>query len=189
MNKQQFLSELADALVRLPDDERADIVRDYEEYFIAGQENGKSEEEIAVALGSPKKIARELLADYHVDVAAREWSFANVWKAVRSVSMLAIVNSVLILGAYFAGLLLLLGGWISGLALTTLPVVLLVLYAIQPIWPFPFVLFVSISVSGMGLLINVLMWAVSKWFKQGFVHYLQFTLTQWKGGEQHGEKE
>jgi uncharacterized membrane protein len=189
LNKEKFLQELAGALTRLPVDERDDIVRDYEEYFAAGQANGKTEAEIAKALGSPKKIARELLADYHVDAAVREWSFANIWKAVRSVSMVAFVNSVLILGAYCAGLVLLLGGWLTGMALTFFPLTVLIIHGIQPLWPFSYIMFVAVAVSGVGLLINVLMWAVSRWFKQGFLHYLKFTLALWKGGEQHGQKE
>ncbi len=189
MNKQQFIQELADALVRLPEDERADIVRDYEEYFIAGQENGKTEEEIAHSLGSPRKIARELLADYHLDVAAREWSFANVWTAVRSVSTLAFLNSVLILGAYGAGLFLLLGGWLLGIVLAIFPLVLIIIDSLEPLWQFTFMMFIAVAISGIGLLILVLMWAVSKWFSQGFLHYLKFTIDHLKGGEHHGQNQ
>ncbi len=189
MNKVQFLREMSAALARLPEEERADILRDYEEYFATGQENGKSDIEIATSLGSPKKIARELLTNYHIDAAEREWSFANVWQAVRSASMLAWVYSILILGAYCTGLLLLVGGWLAGITLTLLPLVLLIIHAMEPLWPFAFVMFTAIAVSGVGLLISVLMWAISNWFKPGFLHYLKFTLAQWKGGEQDGQKE
>lgn len=189
MNKEQFLQEMEAMLVRLPEEERADIVRDYEEYFVAGMENGKTETEIATALGSPKKIARELLADYHVETAEREWSFANVWKAVRSVSALAFINSVLILGAYVVGLVLLVSGWLLSITLTLLPLMFAVIDAYQPIWMFTFIMFVALAISGVGLLLGVLMWAVSKWFSQGFVHYLRFTLSQLKGGVQDGQNE
>ena len=186
MNKEQFLQELSAVLSRLPEEERADILRDYEEYFAVGLENGKSDVEIAASLGSPKKIARELLADYHVEAAERDWSFANVWKAVRSVSMLTFVNSILILGAYCVGLVLLVGGWITGVALTAFPLVMLVIHQMVPLWPFAFVM---LAMSGLGLLICVLMWAVSNWFKRGFLHYVKFTLAQWKGGESDGQKD
>lgn len=190
MNKEQFLREMEALIARLPEEERIDIMRDYEEYFAAGLESGKTESEIAVALGSPKKIARELLANYHVETASREWSFANVWKAVRSVSALAFINSVLILGAYVAGLVLLFIGWTLAVVLTLIPPVSFLVISVEtvPAEIFSFLLFGSIATSGVGLLLVVLMWAVSKWFSQGFLHYLRFTLLQLKGGEQHGEK-
>ena len=189
MNKEQFLQELSAVLSRLPEEERADILRDYEEYFAVGLENGKSDVEIAASLGSPKKIARELLADYHVEAAERDWSFANVWKAVRSVSMLTFVNSILILGAYCVGLVLLVGGWITGVALTAFPLVMLVIHQMVPLWPFAFVMFVMLAMSGLGLLICVLMWSFSNCFKRGFLHYVKLTLAQWKGGESDGQKD
>ncbi|MFD1206911.1 MULTISPECIES: DUF4097 family beta strand repeat-containing protein [Sporosarcina] len=64
MNENQFIYELEQALKRLPADERDDIILDIKEYFSNGREDGKSEEEIAASLGSPNKIASELLEAY-----------------------------------------------------------------------------------------------------------------------------
>jgi DUF4097 and DUF4098 domain-containing protein YvlB len=64
MNENQFLKELETALKRLPTEERNDIIQDIREYFTDGREDGKSDSEIAASLGSPNKIAEELLASY-----------------------------------------------------------------------------------------------------------------------------
>ncbi len=64
MTENQFISEFETALKRLPTEERNDIIQDIKEYFTNGREDGKSESEIAASLGSPKKIADELLASY-----------------------------------------------------------------------------------------------------------------------------
>ncbi|MCM3742562.1 DUF4097 family beta strand repeat-containing protein [Sporosarcina luteola] len=64
MTENRFISELEQALKRLPVDERNDILQDIREYFLNGRNDGKSEEEIAASLGSPAKIAAELLEAY-----------------------------------------------------------------------------------------------------------------------------
>lgn len=64
MTENQFIGELETALKRLPAEERNDIIQDIQEYFTNGREDGKSESEIATSLGSPVKIAEELLGSY-----------------------------------------------------------------------------------------------------------------------------
>ncbi|WP_416829276.1 HAAS signaling domain-containing protein [Ectobacillus polymachus] len=60
MTKQQFLNELNRLLVPLPDEERKDILSDYESHIDSAIKNGKSEEEAVKDLGSPRTIAFEL---------------------------------------------------------------------------------------------------------------------------------
>ncbi|WP_427137723.1 DUF1700 domain-containing protein [Psychrobacillus psychrodurans] len=60
MTEQQFLNELETALMRIPAEERYDILSDIKEYFSNGREDGKSDSEIAASLGSPRDIAKEL---------------------------------------------------------------------------------------------------------------------------------
>lgn len=64
MTENQFIGELETALKKLPAEERNDIIKDIQEYFINGREDGKSESEIATSLGSPESIANELLTSY-----------------------------------------------------------------------------------------------------------------------------
>ena len=63
LNKNEFLEILKDYLRKdFSDDEVNDILRDYEEYFVDGLIEGKSDMEIISALGSPKAIAKELIS-------------------------------------------------------------------------------------------------------------------------------
>ncbi|QTD42614.1 DUF4097 family beta strand repeat-containing protein [Sporosarcina sp. Te-1] len=64
MTEGQFIAELERELERLPLDERNDILQDIREFFLHGRTDGKSDDEIAASLGSPSKIAAELLASY-----------------------------------------------------------------------------------------------------------------------------
>ncbi|KAA0964842.1 DUF4097 family beta strand repeat protein [Sporosarcina sp. ANT_H38] len=64
MTENQYISELDLALKQLPTEEQNDIIQDIREYFTDGRGDGKSESEIATSLGSPAKIAEELLGSY-----------------------------------------------------------------------------------------------------------------------------
>lgn len=59
MRKEEFLDLLRYYLSRFPQAMVEDIVRDYEEHFAIGLENGRTEEQIVEELGSPREIARE----------------------------------------------------------------------------------------------------------------------------------
>lgn len=62
MNRKDFLEILRDYLKGTFNEmEINDILRDYEEFFLNGELEGKSDEEIIKTLGSPKLIARELI--------------------------------------------------------------------------------------------------------------------------------
>ena len=70
---------------RLSEKERADILKDYEEHFTFGLEEGKREEEIVASLGSPAQIAKELLADYHIEKVTTSATTGNVFRAIWAV--------------------------------------------------------------------------------------------------------
>ena len=68
MRKEDFLEILKDYLKNdFSEDEVIDILRDYEEYFVNGASEGKSEIEIISSLGSPKEIANELLSESNME--------------------------------------------------------------------------------------------------------------------------
>ena len=62
MNRKEFLDILRDYLKKdFSEDEINDIIRDYEEYFVNGEIEGKNDLDTIAALGSPKSIARDLI--------------------------------------------------------------------------------------------------------------------------------
>lgn len=74
MNRTEFLNTLRQALSVLPDDERNNAMRYYEDYFLdAGDVN---EAEIIAQLGDPRKIAEQILADYR-ELAVRGGQSGN----------------------------------------------------------------------------------------------------------------
>ncbi len=64
MNKVEFLKELAFCLQKMNDSERNKFVIYYDEMISDYVENGVTEEEAVKKIGTPMKIAEELLDDY-----------------------------------------------------------------------------------------------------------------------------
>ncbi|THD80926.1 MAG: DUF1700 domain-containing protein [Phenylobacterium sp.] len=63
MTRQAFMARLREGLRGLPAQTQADIMADYESHFADGQSAGRSEAEVAAALGDPDRLARELRAE------------------------------------------------------------------------------------------------------------------------------
>jgi uncharacterized membrane protein len=63
MTRQAFMARLRQGLRGLPPQTVADIVADYEAHFTDGEAAGRSEAEVAAALGDPDRLAREIRAE------------------------------------------------------------------------------------------------------------------------------
>jgi uncharacterized membrane protein len=69
MTRQAFMARLLEGLRGLPPATVADIVADYNVHFNEGAAAGRSEADVAAALGDPGRLARELRAE----VGLRRW--------------------------------------------------------------------------------------------------------------------
>jgi len=63
MTRQAFLARLREGLRGMPAQAQADIMADYEAHFADGFAAGRSEADVAAALGDPDRLARELRAE------------------------------------------------------------------------------------------------------------------------------
>ena len=69
MTRADFMGRLRRGLVGMPTSAAADIASDYETHFEDGAAAGRSEAEVAAALGDPDRLARELRAE----AGAQRW--------------------------------------------------------------------------------------------------------------------
>ncbi len=69
MTRAEFMGRLKRGLVGMPTAAAADIASDYEIHFEDGLAAGRSEAEVAAALGDPDRLARELRAE----AGAQRW--------------------------------------------------------------------------------------------------------------------
>jgi len=60
MNKKEFMQKLKDGLIGLNQNDKREVLLDYEEHFMDGKNQGRTEEEICAALGNPAEIAKEI---------------------------------------------------------------------------------------------------------------------------------
>jgi uncharacterized membrane protein len=102
MNRVAFLRILRDGLAGLPAREIDDIVTDYTAYFDEAHASGRSEEDVAAALGDPRRLARELRAE----TGLRRWenhrSLGNSATALLALGGLAAVDILFLLPLLFA---------------------------------------------------------------------------------------
>jgi uncharacterized membrane protein len=90
MTREAFIARLWSGLRDMPPKAAADIIADYDAHFAEGAAKGRSEAEIAAALGDPDRLARELRAEAGV----------KQWETRRSPEAAAVaVFAVLGLGA------------------------------------------------------------------------------------------
>ncbi|MGW5981328.1 HAAS signaling domain-containing protein [Bacillus mycoides] len=185
MTKDKFLQQLNVSLKRLSEKERADILKDYEEHFTFGLEEGKTEEEITASLGSPAQIAKELLAGYHIEKVTASATTGNVFRAIWAVIGLGFFNLVIVLGPAIAVAALIFSGWALGISFLCLPLFVIVDTIVHPNTFLLFNLFVSLALCGLGYFIVIAMLSLTKLAKNGFVRYLKFNIALVKGGFKH----
>jgi uncharacterized membrane protein len=102
MTRLEFLDTLRRRLAGLPQEEIDELIGDYAQHFADGIAEGRSEAEIAAALGDPMRLARELRAE----AGFRRWETAPT-----PANFFAVVFGFLALVAVdFVFLLPLLGG-------------------------------------------------------------------------------
>jgi uncharacterized membrane protein len=127
MKKVEFFKEMERLLQDIPENERQDMLYDYEEHFQIALEKGKSEEEIVTDLGTPKTIAKELKANYHIHQAKTNTSATNITRAVIASVSLGFFNLVFVLGPLFGLLGILISLYAVVFTLIITPFALLVM--------------------------------------------------------------
>ncbi len=97
MNHEMFLSQLKEALHGLPEQDVAEILADYEGHFAEGEAAGRSEEDVAAALGDPTRLAKEIRAEAKLRKFQGRRSFGNLIGVILALAGLATVDVIILL--------------------------------------------------------------------------------------------
>jgi uncharacterized membrane protein len=97
MTRNEFITRLRQGLVGLDPDYIRDVMGDYQTHFDDGQASGRSEEEIAAALGDPGRLARELRAEAGFKAWEERKTPGNLAGAVLALMGLATVDVMFLL--------------------------------------------------------------------------------------------
>lgn len=97
MTRQEFIDRLRLGLSGLPPKAIADIFADYEAHFTDGLEAGRTEAEIAEALGDPARLARELRAEAGLKMWEEQKNPSGAAAAVFAVLGLGAIDILILL--------------------------------------------------------------------------------------------
>jgi uncharacterized membrane protein len=182
MVKNEFLDKLEYLLSRVPEQDRKEMLYDYQEHFEIGLANGRSQAELIAELGDPHLIARDLLADYRIGRAEKDKTPSNMGRAIVATISLSFFNLVFILGPV-AGLF---GAYIAlcavSFSLTILPLAILGSYFFGYSYvSFLVNFFVSLTSFSLGVLMSIGMIHVGKFFYNVVLRYIKFNVKVIKG--------
>lgn len=182
MNQTQYLDEIRQAFAFLPPEEQDEMVRDYAEHFAEGLSQGRTEDEIISALGSPAQLARQSKAALRIQQARENTTPVNLLRAVLATVGLGFLNVILLLGPFIAACVLILVGFLAGIIFTAAGTAF-TLGAFPLLGGyFGLTLFVSgIALAALGILVFCLNILVARWFGKLTILYLQKNIAIIKG--------
>lgn len=193
MNKAEYIEEITKLIKKLPQEDREDIISDYEEHFAIGMEKGRSEEEISKALGDPKTVAKQIKAEYTIRKAEDKPSASSLIEAVLAVAGLGLLNLIFVAipSLVFAAILLVL--IVSGLFVIFAGILTIFSPLLQPIFPqyihlpvndgiFGTLLVVvgGIGLTLMGTIFVVIVAYGANWFYKKVIKFLKSNLNDIK---------
>ncbi len=97
MNRANFIAQLRAGLSGLHQSDVNDIIADYESHFADGVAAGRSEDEVAEALGDPSRLARELRAEVGFKRWEQDRSAGNFVGVVLALIGLATIDVMFLL--------------------------------------------------------------------------------------------
>lgn len=98
----EFLEKLSHALGRMSAAQKQEILADYREHFEAGIAAGKTEAEIAAALGDPKQLGRMFKADRAVENAQHSAGVLSVLNMLGAIARYQLLGGLIMFCLYAA---------------------------------------------------------------------------------------
>ncbi|WP_086428099.1 HAAS signaling domain-containing protein [Staphylococcus cornubiensis] len=182
MTKEEYLNTLYQYLRGMSESEKRDIVAEYENHFIEGLHDGKSEQEIIGMLGSPKEMARAINAENAVNHAEESKNTSNMTQAILTVLGLSILNFILISGPLMVIFGILLSIVLTSVAFLITPFALVFKYFVLSEAILIEDIFAVIGWFGLGLILIVLFIVIIKWSYVLSVKYLKWNIKLVKRG-------
>ncbi|SMC25217.1 Uncharacterized membrane protein [Clostridium acidisoli DSM 12555] len=195
MNKTEFLHILEAALSDFKDEEKKEILYDYEEHFRVGEQNGKSEYELIEELGDPNNIANQYRTSSkqeNNEVPKDKKEEDNpIIVPIIAVCGLLLFNLIFILGPYLGIVGVIIGLLCAAIAIVISGIGIIIGTILAPLFPVYInvpsgisgigIIFLGIGITALGLLFLIGMWYVCKYFYRGTVKYINWNLKIIKG--------
>jgi uncharacterized membrane protein len=172
MTRQEFLRRLRAGLVGLPTASANEIAADYETHFDDGIAAGRSEAEVAAALGDPDRLARELRAEAGAQRWHQEKNPSAAAAAVFAVLGLGAVDILILLPILMGVVGTIFGFFIAAIALFFSGGAIMVAgpFAGFPGGPFAAIL-MGLGLMAGAVFIGALLTIVTVWLVNGLVWF------------------
>ena len=198
MNRLEFMTMMKKGLYPLEAQERNELLNDYEQHFEMGLSEGKSEKEIALELGNPEDLIKEVLGDRYAPLPDEKlgsyhganYGSAPLPKASRGVTSrfftaigLVFLNLILalpILATIWALWVSFAAVSVAGLIAPVLALLDFIFIQKQVVLP---ELFVSITLFGVGILVGILTLPLMKKLGRWTAGYFKWNRIALKGKE------
>lgn len=178
MGKNDFIKKLNKHLKDIPDEERQDIIRDFDEHFWMAEEEGKNEQQIANDLGDPKALAKSLRANFFINQAKTNTSWNDMRNALAASIGLSVFNFIFILSPFLLIITIILSLIVVG------PLTMILSFALFFQIEFMQALFNGLIFFGCGLFLFVSGIYLAKNFYRLFIKYLEWNKKVIRGQEQ-----
>jgi uncharacterized membrane protein len=191
-NEQEFIRILRSRLEgTLPNNELEDIISDYAEHFAIGKANGRTDNELWQALGSPEDVSREIRVMHLVKKAEDDRSCRNIFHAVVATLGLGLFNLVFVLVPFIILVAMLLVVFILGVFFAIFGPFTFVYSLLQilgvpafAIWLSPVAgIFISIGITSFGLLLIIGDYYLARFFYHVGIQYLKWNISVITGTE------
>ncbi len=191
-NEQEYIHTLKVRLTgHVSREDLEEILADYAEHFSIGKSEGRSEEDLCRALGSPDDVAKEILASYLVKKAEQARSAGNIWSAVLATLGLGLFNLAVVLLPFIILIALLTVIFVSGIILVVLGPLLLLVSLLQMLgmtvsapWSSPLAgIFISIGISIVGVFLVMAGLCLVRFFYRMGIRYLKWNIRIIRGGD------
>lgn len=184
MDKKDFINKLSSYLRGIPEEERKDVINDFEEHFKEGMAAGRAEEDIADSLGDPRALAKQFKASILVSQAAKTTSPVNITRAVFATLGLGFFNLIFILGPFITIAAVLVALFACAIAFTASGITVFFATIFGPLFPQYFsvmfnpavAIFGSIGFTCMGILFFIGVVYLSKLLYRLFLRYIKFNI-------------
>ncbi|MBM7663482.1 putative membrane protein [Bacillus mesophilus] len=176
-----FLKRLNDLLINVPEQDRKEMLYDFEEHFSIGFANGKTENEMIEELGDPAIIARDLLAEYKMTKTETVKSSPTIIKSIFAGSSLTFFNLIFILGPALGIFGIYVGLCGAAITLTLSPLALIGSLIFNGFEDFLFLFFASMVTFSLGILLSIAMIYLGKFLYRLALSYVKFNVRIIKG--------
>lgn len=183
MDKTEYLRELRESLKGIPEDEKSELLSDYEEHIRMGLEEGRSEEELIQVLGNPEELAKEIRAVYLVKKAEETTSADNLFRALMATIELGLFNIFIVLVPFLVLAAILVALFLAGAAFTVAGPVFILLSPSSSSAGIALIpaLFFASGFSALGLLIIIGDYYVAQWLYEASIRYLKWNISIIRG--------